>query len=365
MEDELQHRLAVTLIPGIGDVLAKNLISYCGGAADVFKAKMKELIRVPGIDQTRAEAILHFDGWKEVEREISFIEKNGITSTFYLDRHYPSRLKGITDAPLFLFSKGNVNWNETRMVAMVGTRHATDYGKQITETLIDGLRPFGATIVSGLAYGIDIAAHRAALKNQMPTLAVLAHGLNRLYPGSHRSVATHLLENGGLVTEFKCIDDFEPQNFPKRNRIVAGMCDCVIVVESAPNGGALITAEIANNYNRDVFCVPGKAGEKYSAGCNYFIRLNKATLVENAEHVAYAMNWINEKTLQPRQKEIFIELSTDEKKITEALSGSDPMHVDALSEKTVLFGSGLAAALLNLEFNGVVKALPGKMYRLA
>jgi DNA processing protein len=291
MEKNLHFQLALTFIPNIGDVLAKNLVSYCGGPEKVFKAKKKDLIRVPGIDEVRAKSILDFDNWKDVEQEISFIAKNKIHSYFYLDEKYPARLKGLIDAPVMLYAKGNLELNAARTIAIVGTRHATDYGKQITDELIEGLHQFDATIISGLAYGIDIAAHRAALKHDLQNIAVLGHGLNRLYPGQHRSVAIKMLEHGGLVTEFKSMDAFEPQNFPKRNRIVAGLSDAVIVIESAANGGALITAEVANNYNRDVFCIPGRVGDKFSEGCNRFIRTNKANLIHNAEDVAncYAM----------------------------------------------------------------------------
>src|SRR5882672_5702965 len=183
MTDKLSFQIALTLIQNIGDVIAKNLVSYCGGPEKVFKTKKKELLRIPGIDEVRAESILNFDGWKDVEKEMSFIEKNEINCHFYLDENYPARMKGLTDAPIMLYSKGNMNLNEGRMIAIVGTRHATDYGKKITEALMDGLKPYGATIVSGLAYGIDIAAHRFALKNELQTIGVLGHGLNTLYPG--------------------------------------------------------------------------------------------------------------------------------------------------------------------------------------
>lgn len=364
-ENSLTCQMALTLIPGIGDVLAKNLISYCGGPEQVFKARKKELLRIPGIDEVRAASILDFDGWKDVETELSFIEKNNIRCHFFLDDHYPMRLKPLADAPLMIYTKGEMNVNDGRMIGIVGTRHATDFGKKMTELLVEGLKPFGVTIISGLAYGIDIVAHRAALKQGMQTIGVLAHGLNRIYPGQHRSTAVKMLDCGGLLTEYKSMDAFEPQNFPTRNRIVAGMCDAVIVVESALNGGALITAEIANNYNRDVFCVPGMAGEKFSAGCNYFIRMNKATLAESADDVASSMNWKDAQQVKPVQKELFVELDSNETKIIETLRHAGNMHVDSVSAQTQLFGSELAASLLSLEFKGIVKALPGKVYRLA
>ncbi len=362
--DQLSFQLALTLIPQVGDVVAKNLVSYCGGVDRVFKAKKKELLRVPGIDEVRAESILHFDGWQDVEKEIAFIGKNQINCFFYLDENYPVRLKGLADAPVLLYAKGEMNYNDGRIVAIVGTRHATDYGRHLTEELAEGLKPYGVTILSGLAYGIDIAAHRAAIKNEMQTIAVLAHGLNRVYPGVHRAMAVKMLECGGLITEYKSIDAFEPQNFPTRNRIVAGMADAVVVVESAVSGGALITAEIASNYNRDVFCIPGNVGQPYSAGTNYFIKTNKATLIESAEDLVAAMQWKDEKKVAVKQKSLFIELDENEKKITGVLSGAGELHVDAISEQSQLFGSTLAASLLNLEFKGVVKSLPGKVYRL-
>jgi DNA processing protein len=362
--DALSFQLALTLIPQVGDVVARNLVSYCGGVDRVFKAKKKELLRVPGIDEVRAESILAFDGWADVEKEISFIEKNQIACFFYQNEDYPARLKGLADAPVLLYSKGRMNVNDGRMVAIVGTRHATDYGRQLTGAMVEGLKPYGVTIISGLAYGIDIAAHRAALKNEMQTIAVLAHGLNRVYPGAHRATAVHMQECGGLITEYKSIDAFEPQNFPTRNRIVAGMADAVVVVESAVSGGALITAEIASTYNRDVFCLPGNVGQPFSAGTNYLIKSNKASLIESAEDLVEAMRWKDAKKASVKQKSLFIELDGNEKRITDILRSAGDLHVDAISQQAQLFGSVLAASLLNLEFKGVVKSLPGKVYRL-
>lgn len=364
-ENNLSFRLALTLIPGIGDVLAKNLVSYCGGAEQIFKARKKELLRIPGIDEVRAKSVLEFDRWKEVEKEIAFIGKNKIQPYFFLDADYPARLKGLADAPIMLFAKGILELNAARTIAIVGTRHATEYGKYITDTLIEGLKPFNATIISGLAYGIDITAHRAALKHELQNIAVLGHGLSRLYPGAHRATAIRMMEFGGLVTEFKSIDDFEPQNFPKRNRIVAGLSDAVIIIESAVNGGALITAEIAHSYNRDVYCVPGRVGDKFSEGCNRFIKSNKASLVHSAEDVAAFMRWEQKVPAAARQKELFVELNEDESIIAGLLRNQKEMQIDMISTGTGFSSSQLAAALLNLEFKGVIISLPGKMYRMA
>ncbi|MBA2408160.1 MAG: DNA-protecting protein DprA [Chitinophagales bacterium] len=361
---DLVYKIALSLIPNIGDVLAKNLVSYCGGPEQIFKSRKNNLIRIPGIDEVRARSILEFKDFEIAEKEVEFAEKNQIRILFYLDDDYPARLKSVIDSPLLLYTKGNVNLNAGKMVAIVGTRHATDYGKKVTQTLIEDLKPFNATIVSGMAYGIDICAHRAALNFNLPTIGVMGHGLNRIYPGQHRSTAIKMLEFGGLVTEFKSSDSFDRENFPRRNRIVAGLSDATIVVESAVKGGALITAEVANSYNRDVFAVPGRVGDIYSEGCNYFIKANKANLIECGNDVAYLLGWQQKKVAAPVQKEIFIEMTENEKTIVDVLRSRDSLHVDMLSQLSNLYGSHLAAALLNLEFKRVIHSLPGKIYRL-
>jgi DNA processing protein len=361
----LLYQIAITLIPNIGDVLARNLVSYCGGAEKVFRAKKHELVKIPGIDEVRAKSILHFRDFTIAEEEVNFIEKNKILTIFYTDENYPVRMKSIADSPVMLYTKGTVNLNTERMIAIVGTRHATDYGKKITQAFVEDLQQYNVTIVSGLAYGIDICAHRSAIECNVPTIGVLGHGLNRVYPEQHRSTAVKMLGNGGLLTEFKTTDPFDKENFPTRNRTVAALCDATLVVESAVKGGALITAEIANSYNRDVFAVPGRVGDKYSEGCNYFIKTNRANLVECANDVAYLMGWKDDAIKKgPRQKTLFIELNENERKISDVLQGDVTLQVDEISSRTSLFGSQLAAALLNLEFNGVVSALPGKLYKL-
>lgn len=363
--NELLYKIALTLIPNIGDVLARNLVSYCGSVERIFKCKKHDLLRVPGIDEVRARSVLSFRDFKLAETELQFIEKNRIRVLFYLDDDYPARLKGLTDSPVILYAKGHVQLNQGRMIAIVGTRHATEYGKSFTEALVEDLKQYDVTILSGLAYGIDICAHRAAVLQNIPTVAVLGHALNRLYPSQHRSTAVKMLENGGLITEFKSSDPFDRENFPKRNRIVAGLADATIVIESAVKGGALITAEIANSYNRDVFAVPGRVGDKYSEGCNYFIKSNKANLIECANDVAYLSGWIDRKFVSPKQKEIFIELNEEEKAIVAVLTSTQAIHVDEIARLSNQFGSRLAASLLGLEFKGVVNALPGKLYRLS
>ena len=279
--ETLKYQIALTLIPGVGDVLAKNLISYCGSAEEVFKQKKAQLFKIPDIGPVIAESIVKFNSFKRAEEEIKFIEKYKIQPLFYLDKTYPERLKQCYDSPPLLYYKGNVELNQTKILAIVGTRKASDYGKAITEEIISGLSQEGILIISGLAYGIDIYAHKAALKNNLNTIGVVGHGLDTIYPAIHKPVAEKMINQGGILTEFMSKTKMSPENFPARNRIVAGISDAVLIVEAAEKGGALITAEIANSYNRDVFAIPGRSIDTVSRGCNYLIKSNKAALVES------------------------------------------------------------------------------------
>ena len=289
--DNLVYKIALTQIPGVGDVLTRNLVSYCGGVEEVFKQKKSRLLQIPGIGEMLANNIVQFKNFKPAETEIKFIEKHGIKCMFYLDKEYPNRLKNYTDAPVMLYSLGNTNYDNEKIVGIVGTRKASDYGKSFTEELVETLVPTGALIISGLALGIDGAAHRSALKHHLSTVGVMAHGLDRIYPAAHKNIAKQMLENGGLLTEFTSGTIPDRENFPKRNRIVAGMCDALVVVESKRGGGSLITATIANSYNKDVFAFPGNAGEVLAEGCNGLIKRNRAALIENAEDLLFAMQW--------------------------------------------------------------------------
>lgn len=365
--EKLMYQIALTLIPKVGDVLSKNLISYCGGVEEIFKTPMKKLEKIPGIGPAIAKSIAEFDDWKTPEKEIEFIRKNKIKTLFFLDENYPQRLKNNSSAPILLFYKGEADLNLQRMIAVVGTRAATDYGKEITEKLIEELSPYQPTIISGLAYGIDIYAHKSALKNNLKTIGVLGHGLNTIYPKTHRSTAVKMIEQGGLLTEFSSQSDFDKENFPKRNRIVAGMCDCIIVVESAVKGGALITAELGNMYNKDVFAFPGRSGDKFSEGCNYFIKQNKAMLVESAEDIAMNMSWETKSSNENKvmQKNLFLDLDENEIKIVELLKeNKNELPIDEITFQSNMNSSSLAATLLNLEFKGVIKGLPGKVFKL-
>ncbi|MES2691207.1 MAG: DNA-processing protein DprA [Bacteroidota bacterium] len=250
--ENLVWQIALTQIPGIGDVLARNLVSYCGGIKEVFHQKKHKLLHIPGIGEKLAESIVHFKNFKPAEAEQKFIEKHGIKTMFYLDKNYPKRLTHFPDAPVLLYSLGNADLDTGKIVGIVGTRKASDYGRSFTDELIEEVKPTGALIISGLALGIDVTAHRSAVKQALPTVGVMAHGLDRIYPAQHKNIARQMLENGGLLTEFTSGTNPDRENFPKRNRIVAGLCDVLVVVETGIKGGAMITAEIANSYGKDI-----------------------------------------------------------------------------------------------------------------
>jgi len=366
-DDQLKYRIAITMIRNVGNVLAKNLISYCGSVEAVFKEKVSHLEKIPGVGSIVAKSVKAFNDFQRAEDEMKFMDKYKITPLFFLDKEYPERLKNCMDAPVMLYYKGNSDLNAQRMIAFVGTRKATEYGKQQTEKVIDELATYKVTVTSGLAYGIDICAHKAALKNNLNTIAVLAHGLDRIYPTQHKAIAQKMLEQGGLLTEYMSGTNPDRENFPSRNRIVAGISDAVVVMEAGTRGGALITAEIANTYNRDVFALPGRIDDTFSKGCNHFIKLNKASLMESAADIVYIMGWeenVKKKKDAPQQRNLFLELNDDEKELINMLSENGPVSIDSLVMKSNLQVSKIAAALLNLEFNGLVKSLPGKVYQL-
>jgi len=364
----LIHQIAVTLLPGIGDITGKKLIAHCGDAEAVFKEKKQHLMKIPGIRDVLATTIINGreDALRRAEKEIRFIEKYKIRCYFYTDESYPYRLKNCVDSPMMLYHKGNSELNKPKIVSIVGTRSATDYGKECCKNIIEGLAVSDVMIISGLALGIDTCAHKEAMKNNMETLGVLAHGLDRIYPAVNRNLAQKMLEKGGLITDYISETNPDRENFPKRNRIIAGLSDATIVIEAAKKGGALITADIANSYNRDVFAVPGKITDMYSEGCNHFIKTNKAALVQSADDIKYILGWeIQKPKNQNIQRRLFINLTADENAIVKLLEQNIQMSVDAICIEMQTTTSRVAAALLNLEFEGIVKTLPGKMYTLA
>lgn len=364
MQDDLLYKIGVTLLDGVGDINAKKLIAACGGAKEVFHAKKEHLLKIDGIGDYIANAVVSQKVLTRAEKEIQFIEKNKIQALFYLDKNYPQRLKQCIDSPVMLYYKGNANLNNRKVISIVGTRKATEYGKQFCKELMEHLQVHQPLIVSGLAYGIDICAHKESLKNNLETVAVLAHGLDDLYPGQHSSVADKMLEQGGLLSDYLSETKPDKENFPKRNRIVAGMCDAVVVVEAGITGGALITAEIANSYSRDVFALPGRIGDPFSAGCNKLIKINKAALIESYADISYLLGWQQEEVKAARQAKLFLDLSEEELMLVNYLKENGNLPIDELCYATNLSMSKAAVLLLNLEFNGVVKSLPGKIYEL-
>lgn len=360
----MYYHIALTLIPGIGPVLARNLVSYCGSAEAVFKTKRKKLLEIPGIGEVVAEAIVAHQIFKEVDEEMRFMEKHHIQCFAFTDPDYPKRLNQCSDAPIVLFYQGTANLNAGRILGVVGTRRATPYGKRICEEIVADLAGDDVLIVSGLAYGIDIATHRACIKQQVPTVGVLAHGLDRIYPWAHRETAAKMREQGGLLTEFMSGTNPDRQNFPRRNRIVAGMLDGLVVVETGTDGGAVITALLADDYNRDVMAFPGSVHQMYSGGCHKLIKQHKATLVENAHDIRTVMGWNLERSDRNVQTSLFPELDPDEQKIFDLLLQEKQIYVDELQQKTALSPGTLAGVLLNMEFKGALISLPGKMYAL-
>ena len=369
MQDEQIYTLALTRIYGLGLVGACNLIREMGTAGDIFRYRKELPQRIPGVSEKLVEALDCPEAFKRAEEELLFAEKNNIQCITITDERYPARLRECEDAPLALFYRGNAPLNALRVVSVVGTRHATPYGEEICRQFMKDLAEAcpDTLVVSGLAYGIDIHAHRAALQNGLPTVGVLAHGLDRIYPSSHRETAVEMMDNGGLLTEFMSGTNPDRQNFVKRNRIVAGMCDAVVVVESAAKGGALITAELAESYHRDCFAFPGKVTDTYSAGCNKLIKNNRASLILSAEDFIEGMGWRGThigKT-QPIQRQLFPDLSEDETRIVEALQKAEgSVQINALVIETNIPIHRISTLLFELEMKGVVQVLAGSMYRL-
>ena len=366
MNEQLLYHIAITSIPNIGDITAKKLIAYCGSSEQVFKEKKQVLEKIPGIGAVNANKIIQKKtaALTIAEKELLFVEQQNITPLFYLEDNYPKRLLHCEDGPILLYSRGEVNYNIPKVVSIVGTRKATEYGKDFCNKVVEGLAPHQPLIVSGLAYGIDICAHKAAIKNNVSTVGVLAHGLDRLYPSQHASVAKQMLENGGLLSDYKSRTNPDRENFPKRNRIVAGLSDLTIVIESSKKGGSLITAYIANDYNRDVFALPGRLNDSQSEGCNDLIKTNKAALIQSVNDVEYIMGWEAKENSKAIQKQMFVELSAEQQLITNILSKQDKTGIDEVSLQAKLPMSKTASLLLELEFDGVVKSLPGKSYQL-
>lgn len=368
MSDEKIQQIALTLVPGVGDVLIRQLISYTGSAEEVFRSSLPKLQKIPGIGATIAHSILHSDVRQLAEIALKRLEKLNARALFYTDAEYPTRLKTLYDAPAMLYYQGAADLNATRTLALVGTRQATDYGRRVTEDIVQGVQPYGVTIVSGLAYGIDIAAHRASLAYQLPTIGVMASGIDIVYPTVHQKTSQEMLVQGGILTENRPGIKPDARLFPARNRIIAGLSDGIIVVESAAKGGSLVTAEYANNYHREVFAVPGQLNQAFSLGCNKLIRENKAQIYTSPQDLIQAMNWDQPSSdtftkAAASTPAVSLNFTDDESQVLALLRQTD-MHIDDLSWLSQIPMGKLASLLLSLEFQGVVRSLPGKKYQV-
>ncbi|MBY0245384.1 MAG: DNA-processing protein DprA [Sphingobacteriaceae bacterium] len=360
----LRYKIALTLIKNVGYVTAKNLLAYCGSAEAVFSANKKQLLQIPGIGEKNANLILHSNALELADEELKFIEKHDIEVLFYTDANFPKRLKNCFDAPILLYYKGNVNLNHNRIVSIVGTRNATEYGKQLVKQLCEILIDYDVLVVSGLAYGIDVTAHKECIANNIPNIGVLGHGLDRMYPAIHKTVSQKMVKNGGLLTEFPLGTNPDRSNFPMRNRIIAGIADAVIVVEASKKGGALITAEIANSYNRDVYAFPGRTNDEFSQGCNFLIKTNRAALINHPKDLIYYLGWDDVKPKEKQaQTKLLINLTKEENTIVDALKNG-ALAIDDLTITTQMQQSKLAVLLLTLEMQGILVSLPGKIYKL-
>jgi DNA processing protein len=368
MNSELKFQLALTFIKEVGPVTGKSLVHHFGSAEKVFTAKKSSFLAVQQLGNSRISAFFRQKqiALERAEQEILLLEKEKTSVLWFQEPAFPRRLLNCVDSPILLYHKGKADFNQSKTIGIVGTRKMTPYGRQLCEQLVEDLIPHQPLIISGLAFGIDIVAHRAALKNGLQTVAVVASGMNRMYPPEHLKTSKEIVQQGSILTEYCHGAKPDKENFPMRNRIVAGMCDAMIVVETAEKGGAMITAQLANGYNRDVFAFPGSVHNSYSRGCNYLIKTNQAHLIESAKDLIELMNW--DQTVPPNrviQKQLFVQLNPLEEKLYSLLQRQDGIEIDTLCMQANLSHSQVASTLLQLELQGIVQVLPGKLYKLS
>ncbi len=365
-EVSLKHKIALGLIPRIGDINARKLVSHFGSVEAIFNENYRNILKIPGIGAGLASYICDKSYLDTAEKEAEWVTKNGIRTYFYLDSDYPYRLRQCDDSPVVFFFRGECDLDSPKLLSVVGTRNSTARGRELCEKIIGGLASGhpDLIIISGLAYGIDIAAHKAALANNLLTIGVLGHGLNTTYPSLHVSTAKTMISSGGLLTDFLSDALPERNNFLKRNRIIAGLSDATLVVESGIKGGALITADIAASYNRDVLAVPGRPDDQWSAGCNSLIKSNKAALVESSDDIEFLLGWKPEKNKPPVQRSLFAELDDNEKTIYELISKEGELTIDTICRTLNIPVHKLSSQLLQMEFKGILKCYPGNIYRV-
>lgn len=362
--EELLLLLALKNVNLVGDIMAKNLISYCGSVEGVFKEPSRHLMKIPGVGEVVARNIRDAD-FSKAEKEMEFIRKNDIQVFAYHHADYPHRLKPFDDSPFLLFYKGKNVLNHARTVGIVGTRTPSDYGRIMCDKIVESLSVYNPLIISGLAYGIDGIAHKKSLASSIPTIGILGHGLDMIYPALHKSLAEKMLSGGGgLLTEFPSKTKPDKENFPMRNRIIAALSDVIVVVESRKKGGSIITAEMANDYNKDVFAVPGRLYDELSEGCNKLIKQNKAHLIESANDIGYIMRWEEMDARKFIQTSLFVELDATEQEVVQLLQAEKELSIDQITYRLLKQPSEVSSLLVNLEFKGVIRSLPGKKYVL-
>ena len=365
-EDQLFYHLLLSLVPQIGDVHIGILLDHYKDPKAIFDSSRKDLESIPGIGLIRAKAIKQCNDHGRVEKEMAFLQKNNIKVLIKGEAGYPPKMVNYQDAPHVLYYKGNTDLTASKVISIIGTRSPTSYGKERVVELMECLQQLNVLVVSGLAYGIDTLVHKESLRLGLPTVGVLGHGLDQIYPQANRSIAAEMVQNGGLITEFMKGTKPDKQNFPLRNRIVSGIADAVVVIESGEKGGSLITANMANAYNKDVFAFPGRSIDQQSMGCNELIKTQRAHLICSGDDLLCFMNWQNKPNKKSAiQSSLFVDLSPEEKLIADLLNKHDTLSVDEITALSTLKPSMVSLQLLSLEMKGLLKVLPGKLYSLS
>lgn len=365
-EKNLRYHLALMNIEGIGPINARKIISKYKNISELFEEKKSTEIKIDGISETLITRIKNFKDFEKIDNEIEYIKAQNIKLFTILDENYPTNLKECYDAPIILFSKGNIQFQNRKIISLVGTRNMTAYGNGFIKELIQEIAKYNPIIVSGYAYGVDICAHLNAIENNLQTIAVLGHGLNQTYPKIHKKYNQLILENGGFVTEFTTFDIFKKENFLKRNRIVAGLANATLIIESALKGGSLSTAKLANEYHRDVFALPGRNTDLMSQGCNYLIKTNQANLLTSVDDLVYYLNWDkeNKNVSEVKPYKIPENLNLEELKVISYLKENGPEILDIIALQTEIPVYKLSVILLNLELRSLILPLPGKLFEL-
>lgn len=363
-EEELRYVLALQKVKGIGDINAKKLIAACGTAENVFREKKNLLAKINGIGSYVLRHLNDSAYLKAADIELKLINQHRIKPLYFLDADYPTNLKNCVDAPILMFQDGEYSFNSSKIISVVGTRRMTNYGRDFCEQMLSELAKYNPIIVSGFAYGVDICAHKAAIQNKLTTIGVLAHGFGTLYPKAHKKYMASMYEKGGFLSEFWYDEVPFKESFLKRNRIVAGIAQATVIIESANKGGALVTADIANSYSRDVYALPGRASDTYSKGCNSLIRDNKAALIASPDDLVAMLGWENSKKVKKVQPQLFVQLTEEEEIVSTYLSGRKNELLDVISLECSIPVYRLASVLFQLEMKGVVRPLPGKLFEL-